>query len=534
MFGKAMDATRRLAGLASRLLCAREANATLLMAVGMPVLVGGAGLAVDTAQWYQWKGELQYAADQAAIAGAWARVNDPSGDSYRSRALEEFASNQQVVTFAAPPSVALANFNDGANNSVLVTATATKELPFSGFLTGNGVSITVRAQATFKAGATYTSCILAVNETESGAVTIGGSATVTARCGIAALSRSSEAITVNGNPTVDPGWVIAAGGIDDWFTANTDASINEYVTGLVDPFASLTPPSNPTPRTYACTGGTTTYTAVGTQRILVEDKTYTGTKANKVNNLSKTVTVSDLTSPYSSAASKNTKIGTTIVGPDTVTGTVTGSGSSYTRTDRVTTTTTTVTEVTSATSPYLAAMQPGTYTDFDTACTTTMASGVYVIDGGSFSINAQDSVLGSGVMIVLKNGAGIHINGGSTVNLSAMTVAQLEAAGVSSAQAQTLAGMLVFEDRASAGNQTTGGKANIINGNAATTLDGKVYLPKSPIRINGTAAVSSQCLMIAANTISILGNADLTSFCPPGIDESTIVATLIAGVKLVS
>jgi Flp pilus assembly protein TadG len=533
MWDNAAAAIRRMQRCFAALSRARDANATLLMAVGMPVLVGGAGLAIDTAQWYQWKGELQYAVDQAAIAGAWAQANNPGGTTYRSRALEEFAANQQVVTFAGTPTVALANFRDGSNNSVIVTATAAKSLPFSGFLTGSGVSITVRAQATYKAGATYTSCILAVNETESGAVTIGGNATVTARCGIAALSTSANAITVNGNPTVDPGWVIAAGGIDDWFTANTDASINEYVSGLVDPFASLTPPTNPTPRTYACTGGTTTYTAIGTQRVLVEDRTYTGTKANKVTTLSRTVTVSDVTIPYSGAASKNTKTGTT-TSTSTDTGTVTGSASPFTRIDRVTTTTTTVTGVTSATSPYLAAMQPGTYSDFDTACTTTMASGVYVIDGGSFSINAQDEVLGSGVMIVLRNGAGIRINGGATVNLSAMTVAQLEAAGVSTAQAQKLAGMLVFEDRTSAGNQTTGGKANIINGNAATTLDGKVYLPRSPIRINGTAAVSSQCLMIAANTISILGDADLTSFCPPGIDQSAIVATLVSAVKLVS
>lgn len=33
------------------------------MAMGMPALIGAAGLAVDTAQWYVWRGELQYAID---------------------------------------------------------------------------------------------------------------------------------------------------------------------------------------------------------------------------------------------------------------------------------------------------------------------------------------------------------------------------------------------------------------------------------------------------------------------------------------
>ena len=42
----------------------KSGNALMLVALGMPVLIGGTGVAVDTAQWYMWKGELQYAVDQ--------------------------------------------------------------------------------------------------------------------------------------------------------------------------------------------------------------------------------------------------------------------------------------------------------------------------------------------------------------------------------------------------------------------------------------------------------------------------------------
>lgn len=55
-------------------------NATLLVALGLPALVGGSGLAVDTAQWYMWKRELQFAVDQAALAGAWARTSSATKD----------------------------------------------------------------------------------------------------------------------------------------------------------------------------------------------------------------------------------------------------------------------------------------------------------------------------------------------------------------------------------------------------------------------------------------------------------------------
>ena len=54
--------------------------------MGMPMLIGGAGLSVDTAQWYLWQRELQFAVDQAAIAGAWAKAADENGTSYIVRA----------------------------------------------------------------------------------------------------------------------------------------------------------------------------------------------------------------------------------------------------------------------------------------------------------------------------------------------------------------------------------------------------------------------------------------------------------------
>ena len=41
--------------LMNRLRNCASGNITILVAVGMPALIGGAGVAVDTAQWYLWK-----------------------------------------------------------------------------------------------------------------------------------------------------------------------------------------------------------------------------------------------------------------------------------------------------------------------------------------------------------------------------------------------------------------------------------------------------------------------------------------------
>src|SRR3569623_1340245 len=81
----------------NRLIGEKSGNASMLAALGIPMLIGGGGLAVDVTQWYMWKRELQYAVDQAAIAGAWARLKTTTKDTYDTRAKQEFSANLLVL-----------------------------------------------------------------------------------------------------------------------------------------------------------------------------------------------------------------------------------------------------------------------------------------------------------------------------------------------------------------------------------------------------------------------------------------------------
>jgi hypothetical protein len=210
--------------------------------------------------------------------------------------------------------------------------------------------------------------------------------------------------------------------------------------------------------------------------------------------------------------------------------TTTPGTTSYTRTDRVITRTKTVRSIRADARTGVAAQEPGTYSDFRVTCNTTMAKGVYVIDGGLFKINATDSVIGQGVMIVLKNGAGIEINGGANLDLRAMTTDEMVTfGGISTEQALKLKDMLIFEDRNSP--ERTG---NSVNGTSGAILDGTVYLPKSSITFNGTFGVVSRCLVITAKTITIEGNANMTSFCPAGVTNTVSVGGGVTSVKLVA
>src|SRR4029453_12537720 len=65
---------RRLAAILRSLVADERGNVLAMTAVGIPLLLGCAGLAVDTIQWVSAKRELQAAADAAAIAGVYGLI----------------------------------------------------------------------------------------------------------------------------------------------------------------------------------------------------------------------------------------------------------------------------------------------------------------------------------------------------------------------------------------------------------------------------------------------------------------------------
>ncbi|TRD12587.1 pilus assembly protein [Erythrobacter insulae] len=230
----------------------RSGNALMIVATGLPVLIGGAGFAVDTAQWYMWKRELQHAVDQAAYAGAFARSNPDAESTYANRAKQEYDANlSKVDGFDTTPSITLADYAGGNQNSVVVTSTATKVLPFSSFLT-NGSAATIRAtaQASFAAGGQFNACLISLRDDGTG-TSIGGDSTVDARCGLAALSCDDNAVVVDGSSTLVTDSIAACGTID---AVNNEDVATEGVQGLFDAYKDLVPPDNPTNRSYACSG----------------------------------------------------------------------------------------------------------------------------------------------------------------------------------------------------------------------------------------------------------------------------------------
>lgn len=518
-------------------------NAALLVAIGMPALMGSSGLAVDVAQWYMWKQELQYAADQAALGGAWARSSTLSRDTYAARARQEFGVNLATTTGATTtPSVTLGNYNGGSNNAVQVTASATRSLPFSSMITGRATTVSVSARATFTAAATFNACILAVNPVENRSAVFGNAITGGSNCGVGALSVSDQAIFETGDSEVALGDIISAGGVEDSFSNN--GTIHEYVSGLSDPYSGLTAPSSAgsPSRTYECptaSTGTTTWTADRTTSTVT---TYLYKRGNPVASATPLTLTStqagylapsdDSNGPTNQTFTSAPVAGTVTVGPTTGTYThVAGTGSNRIWRAPVTTRTTTIANVvgpiTSGASDGIARPLPGVYSSISIACPTVFQSGIYFISG-NIDFGNNMPVTGSNVMFVMTGSAGnVRINSTSNVTLTGISAATLQNTyGYSASDANKWKNMLFFDK-----NNTSDFD---INGNATLDFNGIFYMPSREVKINGSMSAGSRCIMVVSDTFWITGSANLTNFCAPDGGAGIQIGDQTATVRLIA
>lgn len=463
----------RASGLGIRRIVAdTTGNATMLVAFAMPMVIGGGGMAIDFAQFYLWKRELQFANDQAAIAAAWEVLDSGSTAKMSDRAKNAFAVNEQITaSFNTDPVVKLANYAGGVGNSVIVTSSATKRLPFTSFFTKGATTVSVSSQAAFTEGATISSCLIAVDEHDSGTITIGGNAVFTAQCGIAALSNSAktctggydaggtclgwtgeDAIDDNGNSyEIKAGSIATAGTVSDSLEEKAKANgdiVIEGATNLSDPFEGVDPPSSEGvgPGTYICKA-----TGKKTQATI---------------------------DAFNAGKADSDKL-------------------------------------------ILGVAYPGVYEGGLTiGCDTTFKSGVFFIRGGTLTINGNHTVSSEpqGVMFVLEDGADFKINGGADINLNGMDENTLQSIGYTAEEAHKINTMLIFESP-----DNGEGKGSILNGTSNTYINGAIYTKVNRLDLSGTADVANACLLLVADKVKLTGTLNMTSWCPKPKNHPTTI-----------
>ncbi len=220
----------------------KNGNALILGAAALPMLVGSAGLATDTIQWALWKRQLQRAADSAAIAGVYERVEKEGATTTVEDAVDhDLTLNQQtgMALESGFPAVTFPANEVGKQNQVDVVLAVRKELSFSSmFMTAAPqIRVSARAAAVSSAGEF---CVLSLQDTSKTGIQVTGNAEIMMDCGWMTNSTSTNAAAGQGNSNITATTLAAAGGIQASSSWHVQA-YQPYSPQLDDPYEDLNP-----------------------------------------------------------------------------------------------------------------------------------------------------------------------------------------------------------------------------------------------------------------------------------------------------
>jgi Flp pilus assembly protein TadG len=120
--------------------------------------------------------------------------------------------------------------------------------------------------------------------------------------------------------------------------------------------------------------------------------------------------------------------------------------------------------------------------------TVNLDPGLYIVEGGRFTINANSVINGDGVIFYMADGVDLYFNGTATMNVSAPTSGVYQ-------------GIVMFGSRSSTDVD------HLVNGTAGTSINGAIYLPVSHLTWSGDSQTSfTGCTQVVTDTITFSGN----------------------------
>lgn len=224
---------------------ARSGQIAVVVAVAAPVILGSAGLGLETGFWFYKQRTAQMSADLSAYAGAVvARMGEEEAAIIAGAELEAaqngYEAGKGPITVNWPP-LGGANIND---RSVEVEITQSYPRLFSGLFVDGDVSLVVRAVAQFEEPGP--ACILTLDPAGSQTLLFTGSSDVTlTNCDIMSNSIASDALAVTGSGAVIASCANSVGGINvsSLLTLTDCLEPRINLPPALDPFAGLSEPS---------------------------------------------------------------------------------------------------------------------------------------------------------------------------------------------------------------------------------------------------------------------------------------------------
>jgi len=231
----------------------------ILVAFILPVLVGVAGLATEASLWFMSHRSLQNAADSAAFSGATSRASGSTLFTEASAVTAAYGfangANSVAVTVNRPPT----SGNYTATPSAVEVIVQQPQNRFMSALFGTG-QVTIRARAVAIPGNDGLGCVLSLDGSAPGATTGQGSTTVNLiNCSLYDNSSDGSALTVGGSAAITAYSIGVVGGISGQAGITTTNGVTTGGAPTPDPYASI---ANPTPTgptvNSCCSHGTAT------------------------------------------------------------------------------------------------------------------------------------------------------------------------------------------------------------------------------------------------------------------------------------
>jgi Flp pilus assembly protein TadG len=227
----------------------REERGTSLVLIGLslPILLGVAGLGVEVGSWYFVHERLQAAADTAALSAATSSATDggntpvatvqSQGKAVASSYSYTNGTGGTTVTVNYPPTT---GSYISAANAVEVIIQQPQPRLFSALWATGTVPISARAVAVGESG---TGCVLALNKTASGAISVSGSAAANlVNCNMLSNSTTTS-LAVGNNASVAANAVYLAGSVTGASSVTATKGIKTNHAPFADPYASVEIPS---------------------------------------------------------------------------------------------------------------------------------------------------------------------------------------------------------------------------------------------------------------------------------------------------
>ncbi|GAA4716211.1 hypothetical protein H9L13_06050 [Sphingomonas lutea] len=222
-----------------RLIKDKRGNALVLAGAALPLVIGSAGLASDTIQWALWKRQLQRAADSAALAGTYARVQNNAGQTAAQAVANDLTRNNHVGFALLNPQEVTFPTSGSWTNGVRVELEIQKRLSFSSLFLPNPPII--RAAGTAATIATGVYCVVSLIDSGVTGITSTGNSTLNLGCGMITNSNSLSAAIATGSSQVHATPVAAVGNVPPSSHWN-GAELLPYTVKQEDPYATKEPP----------------------------------------------------------------------------------------------------------------------------------------------------------------------------------------------------------------------------------------------------------------------------------------------------